>query len=68
MSTTPEPRPVAVVVLTLSTVLSRETVIKRQRLASSVEDPPLESAYTAGIPKPAQSNPSVPELILQRLP
>ncbi len=63
MSTTPEPCPVAVVVLQPSTVLSRETVIKRQRLASSVEDPPLVSARTAGIPKPAHFNPPVPELI-----
>ncbi len=64
MSTTPEPCPVAVVVLQPSTVLLRETVIKRQRLASSVEDPPLVSARTAGIPKPIHSSPPVPELIL----
>ncbi len=63
MSITPEPRPVAVAVLEPATVLSRETVIKCQRLASSVEDPPLVSARTAGIPKPAHSNPSVPVLI-----
>ncbi len=63
MSTTPEPRPVAVVVLQPSTVLSRETVSKHQRLASSVEDPPLVSARTAGIPKPTHFNSPVPALI-----
>ncbi len=63
MSTTSEPRPVAVVVLQPSTVILRETVIKRQRLASSVEDPPLVSARTAGIPKPIHFSPPVPELI-----
>ncbi len=59
----PEPRPVAVVVLQPSTVLSRETVSKHQRLASSVEDPPLVSARTAGIPKPTHFNSPVPALI-----
>ncbi len=38
-------------------------IIKPQRLASSVEDPPLVLARTTGIPKPAHSNPPVPELI-----
>ncbi len=63
MSTTPEPRPVAGVILQPSTVLSSEPVIKSQRLASSVEDPPLVSVRTAGISKPNNSSPPGHKLI-----
>ncbi len=61
MSTTPDPRPVAGIILQLSNILSREPVIKRKRLASSVEDPPLVSV--AGISKPNHSSPPAHKLI-----
>ncbi len=60
MSATPGPRHSAVVVLQPSTVVSGEIVIKLQRLASSVENPPLVSARTVGIPKPAHFDPPGP--------
>ncbi|XDV40964.1 hypothetical protein PO909_009933 [Leuciscus waleckii] len=44
-------------------ILGRETFIQRQRFASSVDDPPLVSVRTAGIPKPTHSSPSTPEVI-----
>ncbi len=61
MSTTPEPRPVAGIILQLSKILSREPVIKRKRLASSLEDPLLVSV--AGISKPNHSSPPAHKLI-----
>ncbi|ROL48112.1 hypothetical protein DPX16_2694 [Anabarilius grahami] len=57
LSTIPESRPMAVGFPEPCSVLSGETNLKRQRMASSVEDPPLVSIRTAGNPKPTHINP-----------
>ncbi|ROI24877.1 hypothetical protein DPX16_21229 [Anabarilius grahami] len=57
LSTIPESRPMAVGFPEPCSVLSGEAILKRQRLASSVEDPPLVSIRTVGIPKPTHISP-----------